>query len=211
MYLARHVVCNEKMFSFSQICDPDFERRTSQNTSVPRLFPPVFHSFSDQSTDVHPPAVQHVFIPRDHIVSSDIQPTATAVPSSISDSSILHVPDCSATLRTEPHQPQSTVNHHPMITRAKAGTHKPKAWLVELEEREPNSVQEALSNPHWLTAMNAEFEALIKNKTWSLVPITENRKIIGCKWMFKVKRNPDGSLLKYKARLVTKGFHQVAI
>ena len=88
MYVARHVVFNKKIFPFSQICDPDFERRTSQNTSVAHLFPPVFHSFSDQSTEVHPPAVQHVFTPRDHIVSSDVQPTATAVPTSSSETSI---------------------------------------------------------------------------------------------------------------------------
>ena len=35
-------------------------------------------------------------------------------------------------------------------------------------------------------------------------------KAIGCKWVFKVKENPDGTMNKYKARLVAKGFHQVA-
>lgn len=56
--------------------------------------------------------------------------------------------------------------------------------------------------------MQAEFQALIKNNTWTLVSPPPGQKIIGCKWVFKVKLKPDGSIKRYKARLVTKGFHQ---
>ena len=55
-----------------------------------------------------------------------------------------------------------------------------------------------------------ELMALLKNNTWSLVPLPPGRTPISCKWVFKVKENPDGSIQKYKARLVAKGFHQVA-
>lgn len=41
------------------------------------------------------------------------------------------------------------------------------------------------------------------------MPLPHNRKAIGCKWVFKVKENPDWSILKHKARLVAKGFYQV--
>ncbi|KAL5819857.1 hypothetical protein ACOSQ4_023699 [Xanthoceras sorbifolium] len=51
---------------------------------------------------------------------------------------------------------------------------------------------------------------LLTNNTWSLVEQPRNRKVIGCKSMFRIKRNPDGSILKYKARLVVKGFNQDA-
>lgn len=55
--------------------------------------------------------------------------------------------------------------------------------------------------------MEAEFNALIHNQTWELVP-PASHKPIGCKWVFRIKRKPDGTIDKYKARLVAKGFHQ---
>lgn len=56
--------------------------------------------------------------------------------------------------------------------------------------------------------MSSEFDALLRNGTWDLVSPQSSQNIVGCKWMFRIKRNPDGSLDKYKARLVAKGFHQ---
>jgi histone deacetylase 1/2 len=56
--------------------------------------------------------------------------------------------------------------------------------------------------------MNSEFEALLKNKTWHLVPPQYGKNIVDCKWVFKIKRNADGTLNKYKARLVAKGYNQ---
>jgi len=58
--------------------------------------------------------------------------------------------------------------------------------------------------------MKDEFNALMHNQTWSLVPLPANRHAIGCKWVFRVKENPDGTVNRYKARLVAKGFHQQA-
>ena len=52
--------------------------------------------------------------------------------------------------------------------------------------------------------MQQEYEALMKNNTWSLVPLPPDRKPIGCKWVFRVKENVDGSINKYKAQLVAK-------
>ncbi|KAL6310823.1 hypothetical protein AAG906_017309 [Vitis piasezkii] len=63
---------------------------------------------------------------------------------------------------------------------------------------------------HWKATMAEEYSALVKNKTWSLVPLPPKRKAIGCKWVFKVKENPDGNILKHKARLIAKGFLQLA-
>ena len=56
--------------------------------------------------------------------------------------------------------------------------------------------------------MDAEFDALLKNKTWHLVPPAKGRNIIDCKWVYKVKKKADGSIDRYKARLVAKGFKQ---
>jgi hypothetical protein len=56
--------------------------------------------------------------------------------------------------------------------------------------------------------MTDEFMALMRNGTWTLVPPEPHYNVIGNKWVFRLKRNPDGSISRYKARLVAKGFHQ---
>lgn len=97
-----------------------------------------------------------------------------------------------------------------MVTRGKAGIFKPKAYLVEYAEIEPPTVKEALKCEQWVQAMKDEYNALLVNETWSLVDIPSDKKVIGCKWVFKIKRNSDGSVARYKARLVAQGFHQQA-
>jgi histone deacetylase 1/2 len=94
-----------------------------------------------------------------------------------------------------------------MTTRAKTGFAQPKLRLY-LAHTEPKTVKQALLDPQWKNAMQAEYDALIQNKTWSIVSLPPHRQAIGCKWVFRVKENPDGSVNRYKARLVAKGFHQ---
>jgi len=78
-----------------------------------------------------------------------------------------------------------------------------------LVHSEPKSVKHALAAPNWLAAMEQEYQALMKNHTWDIVPLPSDRKAVGCKWVFRVKENADGSINKYKAQLVAKVFHQV--
>jgi hypothetical protein len=66
----------------------------------------------------------------------------------------------------------------------------------------------ALGNSQWNNAMDQEFTALLKNKTWHLVPRQQGAIMIDCKWVYKVKKKEDGSIDMYKARLVAKGFEQ---
>jgi hypothetical protein len=75
-------------------------------------------------------------------------------------------------------------------------------------DREPSTISEALCDENWKIAMNNEIDALMKNKTWHLVPPQSGRNVIDCKCVFKIKRKVDGSLDRYKARLVAKGFKQ---
>ena len=56
--------------------------------------------------------------------------------------------------------------------------------------------------------MYAEYQALMDNHTWSLVPKNEDMNIIGCRWIFKLKFKSDGSIDRYKARLVAKDYTQ---
>ena len=66
-------------------------------------------------------------------------------------------------------------------------------------DREPESFAEAAKNPRWIEAMNEEMQALSKNEMWYLVPHSPHKKAIGCRWIFKVKCNVDGSVNHYKA------------
>ena len=56
--------------------------------------------------------------------------------------------------------------------------------------------------------MIEEMNALDANGTWDLVHLPAGKKAIGCKWVFAVKVNPDGSVARLKARLVAKGYAQ---
>jgi hypothetical protein len=65
---------------------------------------------------------------------------------------------------------------------------------------------EGSNGEKWKEAMNDEMNALAKNATWDLVEIPRNRKIVGCKWVYKLKKGFDDKVERYKARLVVKGY-----
>jgi hypothetical protein len=65
-----------------------------------------------------------------------------------------------------------------------------------------------VKDPCWLDAMKAEFHALMSNHTWTLCPRLVNKKVIRNKWVFKLKQKADGTIDRYKAKLVAKGFDQ---
>ena len=76
---------------------------------------------------------------------------------------------------------------------------------------EPKNISEARNGKHsvhWRQAKDSEFASLESNKTWDLVPMPKDKNVIGCRWVFKVKRNSDGTLERYKARLVAQGYTQ---
>ena len=80
-----------------------------------------------------------------------------------------------------------------------------KAFIMSLQkEVEPKNFQEAIQMPNWYKAMKEELQALEKNETWVIVPLPKNKKPVGCKWVYKTKYNSDGTIERYKARLVTK-------
>ncbi|MCO5598059.1 hypothetical protein L7F22_052149 [Adiantum nelumboides] len=84
--------------------------------------------------------------------------------------------------------------------------------LLVVETIDEISLDEALSGPEassWHQAMDSEYQSLMANGTWQLVPAPPNRKLVTCKWLLRKKFHADGSVSRYKARLVARGFTQI--
>ncbi|CAN1131586.1 Retrovirus-related Pol polyprotein from transposon RE1 [Linum perenne] len=103
--------------------------------------------------------------------------------------------------------PTSSLNTHPMITRSRTGSLKPRTFLASTTL--PSTVCQALSRPAWRAAMSEELNALLRNHTWDLVLPPPTANVISNKWVFRVKEKADGSIERFKARLVARGFQQV--
>lgn len=67
-----------------------------------------------------------------------------------------------------------------------------------LSDPEPKHFKEAITKPIWFAAMNDELEALDLNHIWEITSLPPNKKAIGCKWLFKTKYIPDGSVERKK-------------
>lgn len=83
--------------------------------------------------------------------------------------------------------------------------------LTVLFEKFPSNFSEAmnrLDNENWIKAMDTEMNSLRDMNVWKSCRMPEGRKALPCKWVLRIKRNPDGYIDKYKARLVVKGFKQ---
>jgi hypothetical protein len=145
--------------------------------------------------------------PFEPLNSLDILPEADAsLPISTTHSNFVGIP---------------SYNKHPMLTRSKNNITKPKSFfdgtsnhplphalltIIALDEVEPTCHSTAIKHPKWREAMNAEFDALLKNQTWHLVPPSATRNVIGYKWVFQIKRKANGTVERYKAQLVAFGF-----
>jgi hypothetical protein len=100
-----------------------------------------------------------------------------------------------------------------MITRAPAGVHRPNPRYANFTTSAPissipKSVHAALRDPNWKAAMQEEIDALQVNRTWELVSRPRHGNIITGKWVFRHKMRADGSLERYKACWVVRGFTQ---
>lgn len=99
-----------------------------------------------------------------------------------------------------------------MLTRPQTGHLKPRTILNLIHSTspptDPSCYTTAIKFPQWRQDMSEEFQALQIQGTWTLVPPHPSQNIIGSKWLFRTKFNDDGSIARYKARLVAQGYKQ---
>ena len=205
---------------FHYLSSTHFTKPDSPTLSVPDFYPALpLCSASIPSTIPHAPQQTPSPISTPSPILSQNSDSVSITPSIIFPSSPLSLPDASPTI------PDVSLNHHPMITRAKHGIFKPKILTANASSKKdvdasskkdelciviPQSAKIALAIPVWKCAMTEEFLALLRNKTWTLAFLPPGKNLIGSTWVFRLKKNADGSIARHKARLVAQGFSQEA-
>ncbi|CAL9007255.1 unnamed protein product, partial [Prunus brigantina] len=203
VYISRNVTFDESDFSYTNILSKSSYDHRSVPLAPTLLEPP--HVPLSPGPPTTPP-------PSNLATDSQLSPPATPVPLSTLPSS-----------PSDQHLHQSASTSPPSIeiesSPTTPATTPPPHGFHSLHDLVYNSTRHPL--PHALTAtlmdplsmdpllMQEEYTALIKNQTWSLIPSTPTMNIVGCKWVFKVKRKADGTIERHKARLVAKDFNQM--
>jgi hypothetical protein len=82
------------------------------------------------------------------------------------------------------------------------------ALMCDLLEKEPTCFEEAIQKKEWENSMTEEYQSIIKNDVWEIVPRPKSKDVVSSKWLFKIKHAADGSIEKYKAIFVSRGFSQ---
>ena len=145
------------------------------------------------------PPVTQVYIRRvpcsSDVSSSSDEPSTPDEPSSMVDAS-----------SSEDPSPEQPIRRGDRLRR-RPDFYSPSAYSTTVLS-EPTSYRDAILHPEWQHAMAEEIAALERTGTWDLVPLPACVRPITCKWVYKVKTRSDGSLERYKARLVARGFQQ---
>jgi hypothetical protein len=82
------------------------------------------------------------------------------------------------------------------------------AYMTKLLDEEPTTFEEAVKKGQWKEAMAEEHQSIMKNEVWEIVPRPKEKSVVTSKWVYKIKHAADGSVDKYKARFVARGFSQ---
>ena len=76
--------------------------------------------------------------------------------------------------------------------------------MTELINSEPSSFKEAAQHDVWREAMVEEYVSIMKNQVWAVVLRPEGKKVLGSRWIYKVKHAANGSVETHKAHFVAK-------
>jgi hypothetical protein len=81
--------------------------------------------------------------------------------------------------------------------------------MTHIIDSEPTCHGEASGEQVWQDAMTEEYQSILKNDVWDVVPRPEGKSVVTSKWIYKIKHAVDGSIEKYKARFMARGFSQI--
>jgi hypothetical protein len=81
--------------------------------------------------------------------------------------------------------------------------------MSHIIDTEPSCHGEAAGQQVWQDAMAKEYQSIMKNDVWDIVLRPEEKSVVTSKWIYKIKHAADGSVEKYKARFVARGFSHV--
>ena len=133
------------------------------------------------------------------------------IPETLRDSGSDSQPSGITPLILDPQQPQPHRSNRGNVPCRHFEIEGEAFMISSQDDDELKTVQEALSSSisdEWMKAMNDEMESMKTNQVWDLVDVPSGRKAIGNKWVLKIKRKVDGSIERYKARLMAKGYTQ---
>jgi hypothetical protein len=82
------------------------------------------------------------------------------------------------------------------------------AYMTNILDEEPTTFEEAVQKEQWKEATMEEHQSIMKNEVWEIVPRPKEKSVVTSKWVYKIKHATDGSMDKYKARFIARGFSQ---
>ena len=80
------------------------------------------------------------------------------------------------------------------------------ALLCDIIDKYPSTYEEATKNKEWKYAMIEEYQSIMNNDVWEVVPRPENKFVVNSKWIYKINHAADGSIYKFKERFIERGF-----
>ena len=186
-FVSKHVRFIESIFPFTSTLP---QTALPESTTISTWLPPPI-TLRTVPSIVTPPSVV--------CSQQQLHCEAPAVPY-VTPPTSQHVPLLTPITPTYTHQictienlPITCLQTHPIQTRAKNNIHKPinklnlSTMLSTSSDLESTTSAQALKNPKWRQAMSEEFNALIRNGTWKLIPSASCQNVVGCKWIFRTK------------------------
>lgn len=144
------------------------------------------------------------------------QPKTSRLGEKTSNGTSFHLPD-PAPISPEPTTLiEKPTTQHPYATRSKTQSHSLESMAClanakDINIAEPKTYNEAVKYfewKNWEKAIKEEWYSLHKNNTWELVSWPLKQQVLRGKWTYKLKQEPSGEILRYKARWVVQGFEQ---